>query len=166
MPDLSITEVLHTDIFADFCDMTFLWLILLFVFIIVEALTVNIVSIWFAIGSLCSMAAAALKAEIWLQIIIFIVVSAVLIFATRPLVKKFILPKHTPTNYESIIGATAVVSEDINNIEATGTVKINGTEWTARSDDGQNIGIGTEVTVIKIEGVKAIVSKTSEAQSI
>ncbi|MBQ4629055.1 MAG: NfeD family protein [Clostridia bacterium] len=144
--------------FAEFFDMTFFWLIMLFVFVIIEALTVHIVSIWFALGSLCSVIASALGAQIWIQAIIFIVVSAAAIILTRPLVKKFILPKKTPTNFEQIIGQTAVVSESISNTEAAGAVKINGMEWTARSEDGNPIAEGCEVTVIRIEGVKAIVT--------
>mgnify|MGYP002515664526 CR=1 FL=1 len=80
----------------------------------------------------------------------------------RPLVKKFILPKNTPTNFEQIIGQTAVVCEEINNTEATGAIKINGLEWSARSDDGNIIPCGDKVTVVKIEGVKAIVSQTQQ----
>ncbi|MBO4392122.1 MAG: NfeD family protein, partial [Clostridia bacterium] len=86
---------------------------------------------------------------------------------TRPLIKKFILPKRVRTNYEQIIGQTAVVSEAIDNTEATGAGRINGTEWTARSEDGTKISVGTEVKVVAIEGVKAIVSmKTEEKEKL
>ena len=150
------------NVIANLFDMTFFWLILLFVFVIIEALTVHIVSIWFALGSLCSIIASALGAPVWAQAAIFAAVSAAAIIVTRPLVKKFILPKNTPTNFEQIIGQTAVVCEEINNTEAPGAIKINGLEWSARSDDGNIIPCGDKVTVVKIEGVKAIVSQTQQ----
>lgn len=144
--------------FFDLSNMTFFWLILLFVFVMIEALTVALVSIWFALGSLCSLISSFFGAELWLQIVLFIAVSAAAMILTRPLIKKIILPHRTPTNYEQIIGQTAVVTEDINNVEARGTVRINGTEWAARSEDGQKITSGEQVTIVRIEGVKAIVS--------
>lgn len=150
------------DVIANFFDMTFFWLILLFIFVIIEALTVHIVSIWFALGSLCSIIASAMGAQIWAQAVIFAVVSAAAIILTRPLVKKFILPKSTPTNFEQIIGQTAVVCEEINNTNSTGAIRINGLEWTARSENSQVIENGCEVTVVKIEGVKAIVTKSAQ----
>ena len=101
-------------------------------------------------------------APVWAQAAIFAAVSAAAIIVTRPLVKKFILPKNTPTNFEQIIGQTAVVCEEINNTEATGAIKINGLEWSARSEDGNIIPCGDKVTVVKIEGVKAIVSQTQQ----
>ena len=140
-------------------NMTIFWLVLLFVFVIIEAITVYLVSIWFAFGSLCALIAAALGAEIWLQIVLFIAVSALSLILTRPLIKKFILPKRIATNYEQIIGQPAVVTEDIDNIEAKGAVKVNGAEWTARSEDGTKIAAGETVTVIDVEGVKAVVKK-------
>jgi membrane protein implicated in regulation of membrane protease activity len=145
-----------------FINMTIFWLIMLFVFIIFEALTVHLVSIWFAFGSLCALISSVLGAEIWLQVILFIVFSAVSLILTRPLVKKYILPKRVATNYEQAIGKTAIVTEQIDNVAAKGAVKINGTEWTARSSDGSVIGIGSEVTVVSIEGVKAIVKPGNE----
>ena len=154
-------------IFPDLINMTIFWLILLFVFVIVEAFTVQLVSIWFAFGALCAMIASVFGAEIWLQAVLFFGVSALSLILTRPLIKKFILPKRVPTNYEQIIGQTAVVSEAIDNTEATGAVRINGTEWTARSEDGTKISVGTEVKVVAIEGVKAIVSmKTEEKEKL
>lgn len=145
-----------------FINMTIFWLIMLFVFIIVEALTVHLVSIWFAFGSLCALIASAFGAEIWLQSVLFIGVSALSLILTRPLVKKYILPKRVATNYEQAIGKTAVVTEEIDNIDAKGAVKINGIEWTARSADGSVIGVGSEVTVVSIEGVKAVVEPKNE----
>ncbi len=149
-------------VLPDFINMTILWLIMLFIFVIIEAVSVQIVSIWFAFGALCALIASALGAEPWLQIVLFIVLSALSLILTRPLVKKYILPKRVATNYEQAIGKIAVVSEEIDNIAATGAVKINGIEWTARSEDGAKIAAGKEVTVVAIEGVKAIVSQKTE----
>ena len=135
---------------------------MLFIFVIIEALTVQLVSIWFAFGSLCALIVSVLGGEIWLQAVLFTVVSALSLLLTRPLVKKYILPKRVATNYEQAIGKSAIVSEKIDNLEAKGAVKINGTEWTARRADNSVIDEGAEVTVVAIEGVKAIVEPKKE----
>lgn len=138
---------------------TIIWLVLMVVFLIVEAACpIHLVSIWFAAGSLASAIAAVLGAEIWLQIVIFLGVSLVLLAALWPWTKKFLNPKITKTNVDSVIGSEGYVTQQIDNLHATGQVKLGGMEWTARSQDGQIIPVGTLVKVEKIEGVKAIVS--------
>lgn len=137
--------------------MLIFWIVLLVVLIIVEAVTAQLVTIWFAAG-----AAAALVAELcdlpeWLQWIIFIAVSVIALVATRPLVRKATKSKMQPTNADRCIGQTAVVTEDINNIEGKGQVHVNGTTWTARSSDGSVFRKDERVTVEKIDGVKLIV---------
>ena len=131
--------------------MLIFWIVLLVVLLIVEAATVQLVTIWFAIG-----AAAALIA-LWLQWVLFVVVSAVTLAATRPLVRKITKQKTQPTNADRCIGETAMVTEDIDNIAGKGRVEVNGISWTARSSDGANFRKGELVTVERIEGVKLIV---------
>ena len=135
----------------------YFWLGATVVFGAVEALTVGIVSIWFALGSLAALIAAALHAEMWLQITVFLAVSAIALIATRPLVKKKILLRTTPTNSDMVIGESAVVEEEIDNLAGIGAVKVQGKIWSARSDNGEQIPAGSIVRVSRIEGVKLIV---------
>ena len=134
------------------------WLILMVVFLIAEACTVSLVSIWFAVGSLGALVAAMCNAELWVQIIIFLGLSAALLGCMRPFVKKFIKPKITATNVNSIIGSEGFVTEDIDNLSARGQVKLGGMFWSARSTSGDPIGKDIKIKVDRIEGVKVFVS--------
>ena len=105
-----------------------------------------------------AMAMALLGGSIWLQALVFLVVSAAALTTLRPLVRKYLTPKLTATNVDSVIGSTGIVTAAIDNIGAAGQVKLNGMEWTARSTTGDPIETGTRVRVDKIEGVKVFVS--------
>ena len=134
-----------------------IWLAILVVFLIAEAATVVMVSLWFAAGSLTALIAALLGGPVWLQITLFFAVSAVLLACLRPCVRKWANPAKIRTNVDSIIGTQGYVTADIDNLTATGQVKLGGMEWTARSAGGEKIPSGTLVQVERIEGVKAIV---------
>ena len=135
-----------------------IWLALVVLFLVTEAATVTVVSLWFAAGSLAAMAAALLGGPVWLQCLVFLTVSAIALTALRPLVRKYLTPKLTATNVDSVIGTVGIVTAGIDNIAASGQVKLNGMEWTARSSSGDPIPQGTRVTVDRIEGVKVFVS--------
>ena len=136
-----------------------IWLGLLIAFLVVEAVcAVHLVSLWFAVGSLAALAVYMLHGPLWLQVTVFAVVSAALLIALWPLTKKFITPKLTATNIDSVIGSVGRVTTPIDNIEATGQVKLGAMEWTARSTSGEIIDAGTQVRVDRIEGVKVFVS--------
>ena len=135
-----------------------IWLLLVVVFLIAEAATVTVISLWFAAGALAAMAAALLGAGIWLQIGVFLAVSAAALTALRPLVRKYLTPKLTATNVDSVIGSAGIVTADIDNITSSGQIKLNGMEWSARSTSGDTIPAGTRIRVDRIEGVKAFVS--------
>ena len=137
---------------------TILWLGLLIAFLVVEASTVTLISLWFAGGALAALIAALLHAPLWLQIVVFFVVSAALLACLRPIVRKHFTPKLTKTNLDAVIGSEGYVIADIDNLSATGTVKLGAMEWTARSVTGEKISTGTLVKVEKIEGVKAFVT--------
>ncbi len=137
--------------------MLIFWIVLLVVLIIIEAVTAQLVTIWFAAGAAAALVAELCGLEQWLQWVIFIAVSAVALVATRPLVKKITNKTVQPTNADRCIGQTAVVTEDIVNIDARGQVNVNGITWTARSSDGSVIKKDERVIVEKIEGVKLIV---------
>lgn len=138
---------------------TVLWVVLLVLFTVIEAVTIQLVSIWFALGALGALIASFCSADIRLQLIIFLGVSIISLIATRPLVKKFTSSRIQSTNADRCIGENAIVVEEINNLLAKGQAKINGNTWTARSSDGSIIAEGSTVVVEKIEGVKLIVNK-------
>ena len=137
------------------------WVAALVVFLIVEAVTAGLVSIWFVFGSLVALICAALGAAVWLQIFWFIIVSVATLVLTRPLVKRYVDSRSVATNADRSIGRAAVVTERIDNLAATGAVKLDGVVWTARStDDAVAIESGERVTVRAIEGVKLIVERS------
>lgn len=135
-----------------------LWLGATVILFIAEAITVNLVTVWFALGALAAFIAAVAGAGWAVQIVLFLVVTIVTLIFTRPIAKKHINGKHEATNADMVIGKTAIVTEDINNIAAKGAVSCMGKVWTARSLNGEEINQGQEVTVEKIQGVKLIVS--------
>lgn len=137
---------------------TFIWLALFAAFIIIEALTVQLVTVWFAVGAFCSFVASFLTESLPVQLLIFIAVSAIALLVTRPLVRRLTSSKKLPTNADMYIGEEGLSLEKIDNIAATGLVKVKGSLWTARSfDDSLVIEKNTPVVVEKIEGVKLIV---------
>lgn len=143
-----------------------LWLVLMVVFLAVEAGTVTLVSLWFAAGALAALLTALAHGPVWLQALLFVAVSAGLLLALRPLAKKYLAPKLTPTNVDSVVGSTGLVTTAIDNVSAVGQVKLGAMEWTARSTSGQPIPVGTLVKVDKIEGVKAFVSPAEIPASV
>lgn len=137
------------------------WVVALVVFLIVEAVTAGLVSIWFVFGSLVALICAALGAAVWLQIFWFVIVSVATLVLTRPLVKRYVDSRSVATNADRSIGRAAVVTERIDNLAAAGAVKLDGVVWTARStDDAVAIETGERVTVRAIEGVKLIVERS------
>ena len=143
------------------------WLGLMILFLIVEAsCPIHLVSIWFAVGSLAAMLAAVLGAEMWLQVLLFVVFSGGLLAAFWPFTRKFLNPKVTATNVDSVIGSQGLVTEAIDNLSACGHVKLGAMEWSARSASGEPIPVGTQVQVERIEGVKVFVSPCPVAAEI
>jgi membrane protein implicated in regulation of membrane protease activity len=138
------------------------WLAAMVIFIIAEATTVTLVSIWFAVGALGAILIALLGGGLTLQVTVFLALAIVLLIFLRGAVRKHFAPRITRTNVDSVIGATGIVVTPVNNIAALGQVQINGVEWSARSTDGSHIGAGTLVKVDKIEGVKVFVSLAQE----
>ena len=143
-----------------------LWFVLAVIFLLVEGSTVMLVSVWFAVGSLVAMITALLGGPFWLQLILFLGVSAGLLALLRPLVRKYIKPRITATNVDSLIGSQGYVTDTVDNLAATGQVKLGAMPWTARSTDGTPIEAGTLVRVDRIEGVKAFVSPVRETANI
>jgi len=138
------------------------WLCAAVVFVILEAATVGLTSIWFAVGALAALLAALCGAELWLQTVLFVVLSVMTLLLTRPLAKKYVNSRHRPTNADRVLDMEGIVTEKIENLQGAGAVSIDGKIWTARSADGQILEPGTVVRPIRIEGVKLIVRPAEE----
>lgn len=137
--------------------MAYFWLGVVVVAIIVEAATTALVSIWFIPSGIISMILAFCGAPIWVQILVFVAVSAVLLPVFHKIFKKKFAVKSEPTNADAVIGQSAVVTERISNIDECGAVKVMGKEWTARAEDAdKTFEVGEVVTVCDIRGVKLI----------
>lgn len=133
------------------------WLMVLVVLVAGEAITVGLTFIWFAVGALGGLIVAALGGPVWLQVVVFLVLSAVTLVLVRPLAARLLTPGISPTNADRILGQIALVTQDIDNIAETGQAKIFGQVWTARSEMGESIPAQTRVRVLRIEGVKVFV---------
>ena len=138
---------------------TIIWIAAIMVFGVAEAATVGLVSIWFVIGSVAGLVAAALDAPIWLQVVLFFLVSIAALIATRPLVKKLAHKGEVATNADRVLGGTARVTETIDNTVPTGAVYADGKTWTARSASGRVIPKDTLVKVQRMEGVRLFVEE-------
>ena len=142
--------------------MALIWTLAVIGFGILEALTVQLVSIWLAGGAFAALIAALIGVPQAWQLWIFAIVSAALLLCTYPLVRRFRSRKSVPTNKDALIGEMAIVSEDIDNIAETGALKLHGIEWTARSENGSAIKKGTVVKICSVSGVKLFVEEVKE----
>ena len=143
-------------------NLVILWAVLLVAFLVIELATAGLTSIWFALwaaGALISAAVAPMPQLLWLQVIIFLIISGVTMYFTRPLAKKYAQVKKTNTNADRVLEMIGIVREPICNIEGTGTVYVGGKLWTARADQDERIDIDVQVDILRIEGVKLIVRK-------
>lgn len=138
------------------------WLAALVVFLLAEAATVSLVSIWFAAGALVAIVVSLLGFGLVTQVTLFLLTAVILLISLRSMVRQFINPKIIRTNVDAIVGKTGVVTTPINNVAALGQVKIGGMEWSARSTTGAHLEAGATVTVDRVEGVKVFVSLAEE----
>ena len=143
-----------------------LWLGLMVLFGILELSTVNLVSIWFVAGSLVAMIAALAGASIWIQISLCLVTAGLLLACLQPFVRKFVTPKKTATNADMVLGREAYLNEAVDNIRGTGTLKLDGKEWTVRSMDQTILPAGTLVKIVKLEGVKLYVTPVQTTAAV
>ena len=137
------------------------WLALMIACIALEALSMQLFSIWFAMGALVALIADLAGAELWLQIILFLAVTVVSLLATRPLTKRLRGQKE-PTNADRCVGQTVMVQEEIDNVNGTGLIKVEGQIWTARTADGSVVPAGAFVRTLEIQGAKLLVEPLNE----
>ena len=142
------------------------WLGAIVFFGVVEGVTAGLVSIWFVLGAAAVLIAALLNAALAVQFVVFLIVSALALIATRPLVKKLRAGKPVPTNLDRVIGAAGRVTETVDNSIASGAVYVDGKTWTARSADGSILPKGQMVRIVKMEGVKLFVEKSNERENV
>ena len=138
---------------------TAIWIAAMVVFGIVEAATAGLTSIWFVLGSAAGLITAICGGTVWLQVTLFFVVSIVALLATRPLVRKMMDKKITPTNADVVLGKEARVTETIDNTEPSGAVYVEGKTWSARSESGEILPEDTMVRIVRMEGVKLFVER-------
>ena len=142
--------------------MSILWIVLAGVFLAAELVTVALVSLWFVVGALAALLACVLGAAPWLQVLVFALVSGGMLLLLRPFLRKYVDPHKVRTNVDAVIGKEGIVTETIDNLEAVGTVKLDGLPWSYRSENGARISNGAVVSVRRVEGVKLIVAPTSK----
>lgn len=137
--------------------MSIFWCAALVMFIVLELATVNLVTIWFAVGSLGALIASFITKLWWVQLIVFIVLSAAALLFVRPLARRIVKVHREPTNADRAIGKTAIVTEEIARKEGRGAVNLEGMIWSATTEKEETIPAGAEVTVLEIRGAKLLV---------
>lgn len=137
---------------------TVMWLVLLVFLIIIELMTMGLTTIWFACGALVAAVASGLGAPIYIQLVLMVVVSVLMLMFTRPVAMKYFNKDREKTNVDALIGEKAIVTGDIDNVEGVGQVSVSGQIWTARSeDDSIMIKRAEVVEIVAVSGVKLIV---------
>lgn len=146
-------------------SMIHVWLAAVAVLLLVEFATAALTTIWFAGGALIALVCAFFGGPVWLQVILFVVGSIVLLFMTRPIAMRFMHKGPVRTNADSVVGKEAVVTERIDNLRSTGAVQVSGQVWTARSVNPEHTIEKDEIVMVRaIEGVKLIVGKRIEPE--
>lgn len=144
-------------------NMTVVWLAVLVALVVIELLTMGLTTIWFAGGALIAAIASLFGVPLALQVILFLVASALLLYFTRPLAVKYFNRDRVRTNAESLVGRQAIVISEIDNLQGIGQVNVGGMEWSARTRvDGVKLPVGTVTTILAINGVKLIVEERKE----
>ena len=143
------------------------WLIAAGIFFIIEMATIGFLVFWLGIGAILAMLTSFITDSILIQSLVFVITSTLLLIFTRPLVDKFIkVPKEIKTNAYSIIGKKGIVISKINNIEGVGQIKIGGEVWSAKSFENEDIPENTEIEIVEIDGVKAVVKEIKNNSTV
>ena len=144
-----------------------LWLVLMVIFAVLEGVSVALTSIWFAAGALVALFVSFVVPVLWIQALVFAVVSLAALLLIRPLAQKMMQPKgKVPTNADRVVNQLGVVTETIDNMAATGQVQVAGQVWTARSAEDVRIFAGEQVQVLRIEGVKLVVEPAAREVAV
>ena len=141
-----------------------LWVAVILISVLLEAVTLSLSAIWFTVGGLAALVAASIGFGFGSQLTVFTLFSAALLVLVRPLCRRFLRPKGAATNADRVIGQTVVVTETIDNMQGSGAVKVFGQIWTARSVGGESCPVGALVRIKAIEGVKVIVERADQPE--
>ncbi len=144
-------------------DLTIMWFIAVIAFIIIESLTYQLVSVWFAFGAIGALIAAVAGAGIYAQLIVFALITALFLLFLRPMSLKFVKNKTFKTNVDSIISENVLITEEVDNDAGKGQGKVNGLVWTVRSEDGSKIPKGEVTEAVRVDGVKLTVRRKKPA---
>lgn len=147
-------------------SMMIFWGVVFVLTVIAEFASMQLISIWFAVGSLGAFFAAMFDLGFTAQLAIFVLVSMLLLIATRPLLKKLRVKNVVPMNADKEIGSMAVIIEEVNGAAGTGRVRVNGVDWMAVSEDGSVLPVDTVVTVTQVQGAKLLVKKAAVEQTV
>ena len=142
------------------------WLVALVALAVLEGVTVTLVSLWFALGALAALITSFFVENIWIQFAVFLVVSLATLLVIRPLTRRYVTPSQVATNADRAVGAEGIVIQAIDNRKAQGQVTVSGAVWTARSESEEVIPQGAQVRVLRIEGVKLIVTRADQGQNV
>ncbi len=143
-----------------------LWLIVAIACGLIEAITLGVATIWFAIGALVALVFALFGTPFLAQILIFLVSSGILLYFTRPIAQKVLRIGHTKTNFETLKGKTGIVIKEIDNIQGTGQVKVGGQIWSAKTFDDEKILEGSKIEILDIQGVKLVVAQKNKGEAL
>lgn len=138
-----------------------IWIIIAVIFVIIEAITLGLSTIWFSIGALVSSIFSLFGFNLIVQIAAFLIISSLLLYYTRPIAKKYLKIGHTRTNADSLINETAIVIKEIDNIKGYGQVKVKGQIWSAKSLNNEIISENEKVKIIDIQGVRLVVERAN-----
>lgn len=142
-------------------NLSIMWTVLVIIFVLVEAFTLNLTAIWLALGALSGLVLSLIGAHIIIQFACFVLVTLLLLFFTRPVVKKHLKVGINKTNVDSLIGMEGIVLDTIEKHQK-GLVKVNGQKWSAIAFDSKRIEKDVDVIVMAVEGVKLIVKRSDE----
>jgi len=136
--------------------MKIVWLVTAIVLAIIEAATINLVTIWFIASALVALLLAYLGVSTPVQIAVFVLLGVILLVLTKKPLEKLLKKTKQKTNADRVLDMTGIVTEDIEE-DKPGEVKVDGKKWTAISKE--NIKEGSKVKILKIDGVKLIVEE-------
>ena len=139
------------------------WLLIMVALVVAELITMGLTTIWFAGGAFVAALTSLMGFSVWVQIIVFLTVSLLLLFFTRPIAVKYFNKDRIKTNVESLVGRQAIVISEIDNVKGWGRVTVGGQEWSARArEDEAKLPVGVVADVVGIHGVKLIVEERKE----
>ncbi|MCQ2464621.1 MAG: NfeD family protein [Oscillospiraceae bacterium] len=138
-----------------------LWAVVFVVAVLLEFASMQLITIWFAVGALAAFAVSFIQPSFGIQLAVFVIVTGLMLAVTRPLIRKIYRPA-VPTNHELNLGQKALVIEDIDESAGKGRVKVNGIDWSASTSDGSKVAAGETVTVVKVSGARLTVQKQAE----